>query len=91
MGLVIPPPVQHLPQAQPQQPVQPKPEVVQLAQARPIATQTQRAVAGASRSRGADGTKSEEKRGLAGGAEKKAAETTGAQPQRKRGGITIDV
>lgn len=89
MGLVIPPPVQHLPQAQPQQPVQPKPEVVQLAQARPIATQTQRA--GASRPRGADGTKSEEKRGQAGGAEEKAAETTGARPQRKRGSITIDV
>ncbi len=92
MGLVIPPSVQHLPQAQPQQPVQPKAEVTQLAQTRPIAAQTQRAVAGMSRSRGADGAKSEAKRGKAEGTEEKAAETGGAQPQRKRdGGVTIDV
>jgi hypothetical protein len=81
MGLVIPPPV-HLPQAQPQQPVQPKPEVVAVAQVRPIATQTQRAVPGPSRARGGEGAKSEEK----------AADIGQAQRQRRRdGGITIDV
>ncbi len=92
MGLVIPPSIQHLPQAQPQQPVQPKPEVTQLAQTRPIAAQTQRAVAGTSRSRGADGAKSEEQRGKAGGTGETAAEAGGAQPPRKRDGrVTIDV
>jgi hypothetical protein len=91
MGLVIPPPV-HLPQAQPQQPVQPKPEVVAVAQVRPIATQTQRAVPGPSRARGGEGAKSEEKRSAATGAEEKAADIGEAQRQRRRdGGITIDV
>ena len=89
MGLVIPPPG-HIQQAQPQQPVQPKPEVVQLAQTAPIAAQTQRAVAGPSRGRGTDGAKSEEKRRAGAGAEEKAVDA--GRPQRKRnGGVTIDV
>ena len=81
-----------MPQVQPQQVVQPKPEVVQGSQLRPIAAQTQRAIAGPSRAREADGKKSEEKRGTAEGAEEKAGETGRAQPRRKRdGGVTIDV
>lgn len=92
MALVIPPSVQQLPQAQPQQTVQPRPEIVQLAQNKPIAAQTQRAVAGTSRSRGADGAKSEGKHGQAGATDEKATETSGATPQRRReGGVTIDV
>jgi hypothetical protein len=90
MGLVIPPALPPL-QAQPQQTLQPKPEVVQLAQHRPIATQTPRAVAGASQGRGSDGAKSGEKRSAATGTGERAAETAQAQRPRKRGGITIDV
>lgn len=91
MGLVIPP-LAHLPQAQPQQAVQPKPEVVQVSQTRPIAAQTQRAIAGPSRGREADGKKSEGVRGAAEGAEEKAGETGRTQPQRKRdGSVSIDV
>lgn len=91
MSLVIPP-IAHLPQAQPQQAVQPKPEVVQVSQTRPIAAQTQRAIAGPSRARGADGKKSEEKRGASEGTAETAGDAGGAQPQRKRdGGVTIDV
>lgn len=91
MSLVIPP-IAHMPQAQPQQAVQPKPEVVQVSQTRPIAAQTQRAIAGPSRGREADGKKSEEKRGAADGADEKVGEAARGQPQRKRdGGVTIDV
>ncbi|MSP50726.1 MAG: hypothetical protein EXQ95_15545 [Alphaproteobacteria bacterium] len=85
---MIPPPG-HMPQAQPQQPVQP--EVVQLSQTAPIAAQTQRAIAGPSRGRGADRAKSDGRR-AATGAEEKTAEAGKAQRQRKReGGVTIDV
>jgi hypothetical protein len=90
MALVIPPPV-HLPQVQPQQVLQPKAEVVQLAQTRPIATQIQRAVPGTSRSRGGDGAKSREKQSATTGTEDKTAEVRQTQRQRKRDGITIDV
>ena len=93
MALVIPPNF-HLPQAQVQPPLAPKPEVVVMAQTRPIATQTQRAVAGPSRSRGSDGAKSQEKRGAAEPAEERVADATGPgqTPRgRGRGGVTIDV
>jgi len=91
MALVIPPLI-HTPQAAQTQPTaQPKPEVVQLAQLRPIATQTARAVAGPSRGRGSEGTKSEEKRTAATGTDEKAADVRQAQRQRRRDGITIDI
>jgi hypothetical protein len=91
MALVIPPGIQQLPQVQPQQAVQPKPEVVQHAQNRPIATQTQRAIAGPSRGRGANGAKSEEKQATA-EADGKTAETGQAQRRRRdNGNVTIDV
>ena len=90
MGLVVPPPV-HLPQAQPQQPLVPRPEVVQLAQTRPIATQTQRAVAGPSQTRGGEGAKSREKRAASETSEERADDVAQAGRTPRRGGITIDV
>ncbi|MBM3531483.1 MAG: hypothetical protein FJX60_00415 [Alphaproteobacteria bacterium] len=81
-----------MPQAvQPQPSTQARADVVQLAQLRPIATQTVRAVAGPSRGRGSEGAKSEEKRSAAAGTEEKAADVRQAQRPRKRDGVTIDV
>ena len=92
MALVIPPNF-HPPQHQPQQPLAPKPEVVQLAQTRPIAAQTQRAVAGPSRARGGEGAKSQEKRGAAETAEQRVDDAAGRgqKPGKRRGGVIIDV
>jgi hypothetical protein len=67
---------------------------VQLAQTRPIATQTQRAVAGPSRARGGEGAKSQEKRGAAETSEERVEEAGNAtqpRPGKRRGGVTIDV
>jgi hypothetical protein len=87
MSLVIPP----LPLPLTQQPLAPKAEVVHMAQLQPMATQTQRALAGPSRGRGGEGGKSQEKRSKAEGPDDRAREATQVQRGHRRGGVTIDV
>jgi len=86
MSLVIPPPIP-MPQAQPQQTQVVRPEVAQLAQHRPVAAQTQRAITGASQGRAADGARTGKKRGAEDAVEERsgAESTSRARPSKNRG------
>lgn len=93
MSLVIPPPIP-MPQAQPQQTQAVRPELAQLAQHRPVAAQTQRAITGASQGRAADGAKTGKKGGGDETVEERPAAESAprARPSKNRGNaLDIDV